>query len=138
MTETQLDLVQGTLDVLILKTLSWAPMHGYAIARWIKERTDAVILVEEGALYPALQAVQRGIKGAFLDREDVLGCLPDPAADPVAVHGAPAQRLEDEDIEGADVEIASGHGAAPADGVAIPSSLRYSRTGSLIQQGVGS
>ena len=59
MTGTHLDLVQGTLDVLILKTLSWAPMHGYAIARWIKERTDAVILVEEGALYPALHRLER-------------------------------------------------------------------------------
>ena len=59
MTETHLDLVQGTLDVLILKTLSWTPMHGYAIARWIKERTDAVILVEEGALYPALHRLER-------------------------------------------------------------------------------
>src|SRR5829696_4255497 len=56
----KLDLLQGTLDVLILKTLAWGrPMHGYAISRWIKERTYAVILVEEGALYPALHRLER-------------------------------------------------------------------------------
>ena len=59
MITTQLDLVQGTLDILVLKTLAWAPMHGYAIARWIKERTESVILVEEGALYPALHRLER-------------------------------------------------------------------------------
>ena len=59
MITTQLDLVQGTLDVLVLKTLAWQPMHGYAIARWIKERTESVILVEEGALYPALHRLER-------------------------------------------------------------------------------
>ena len=38
-----MDLLQGTLDVLILKTLSWDPMHGYAISRWIRQRTDNVL-----------------------------------------------------------------------------------------------
>ena len=50
----ELDLVQGTLDVLILRTLSWGPRHGYAIAEWIKQQTDQALLVEEGALYPSL------------------------------------------------------------------------------------
>ena len=54
-----LDLLQGTLDVLILKTLSWGPLHGYAIAMWVKERTDEALLIEEGALYPALHRLAR-------------------------------------------------------------------------------
>ena len=54
-----LDLLQGTLDVLILKTLSWGPRHGYAVARWIHEVSDDVLRVEEGALYPALHRLER-------------------------------------------------------------------------------
>ena len=54
-----LDLLQGTLDLLVLKTLSWGPMHGYAVARHIRERSDSVFLVEEGALYPALHRLER-------------------------------------------------------------------------------
>ena len=52
MARDELQLLQGTLDVLVLKTLSWGPRHGYAIARWIKaELTDAeqVLYVEEDA-----------------------------------------------------------------------------------------
>lgn len=56
---SNLDLVQGTLDLLILKTLSWGPRHGYAIATWIKDRTDSALLVEEGALYPALHRLEK-------------------------------------------------------------------------------
>lgn len=56
-----LELVRGTLDLLILKTLTWSPMHGYAIAGSIERRTEEAILVEEGALYPALHRLeQRG------------------------------------------------------------------------------
>jgi transcriptional regulator len=54
-----LELLQGTLDVLVLKTLSWGPRHGYAIARWIRDTTDDVLRIEEGALYPALHRMQR-------------------------------------------------------------------------------
>ena len=54
-----LELLQGTLDVLILKTLSRGPLHGYAVARFIRDRTDGVLLVEEGALYPALHRLER-------------------------------------------------------------------------------
>jgi PadR family transcriptional regulator PadR len=57
--EPNLDLLQGTLDVLILKTLSWGPRHGYAIARWIRETTEDVLQIEEGALYPALHRMAR-------------------------------------------------------------------------------
>jgi len=54
-----LDLLQGTLDLLVLKTLSWGPLHGYSVARQIRERSDNVFLVEEGALYPALHRLER-------------------------------------------------------------------------------
>jgi len=54
-----LDLLQGTLDVLILKTLSWGPRHGYAIARWVHDNSDDVLRVEEGALYPALHRLEK-------------------------------------------------------------------------------
>jgi PadR family transcriptional regulator PadR len=53
--------VQGTLDFLILKTLSWGEMHGYAIARWIFDRSGEELAIEEGTLYPALhRLVDRG------------------------------------------------------------------------------
>ena len=59
MAKTNVDLLQGTLDVMILKTLSWHPMHGYAIARWIQQVTDDVLQIEEGSLYPALHRMER-------------------------------------------------------------------------------
>jgi transcriptional regulator len=57
-----LDLLKGTLDVLVLKTLSWGPRHGYAVSRFIAETTDDALSVEEGALYTALHRLeQRGL-----------------------------------------------------------------------------
>ena len=57
-----LDLLKGTLDVLVLKTLSWGPSHGYAVSRWIAETTDDALSVDEGALYTALHRLeQRGL-----------------------------------------------------------------------------
>ena len=53
------DLMQGTLEFLILKTLSWDPMHGFAIGRWIRKQTDDALEIEEGALYPALHRMER-------------------------------------------------------------------------------
>lgn len=53
------DLFVGTLDLLILKATSWGPMHGYAVGRWIRQRTNEVLDVQEGALYPALHRLQR-------------------------------------------------------------------------------
>lgn len=50
---------QGTLDLLILRTLARGARHGYAIARWIEDTTDDVLGVEEGALYPALARLQK-------------------------------------------------------------------------------
>ncbi|MCC6859640.1 MAG: PadR family transcriptional regulator [Bryobacterales bacterium] len=54
MQKTQLELVRGTLDVLILKALIWGPLHGYAITNLIRRQTGEALLVEEGTLYPAL------------------------------------------------------------------------------------
>ena len=54
-----LDLLQGTLDLLILRALTWGPAHGYAIAAVIRDRTEGALLVEEGALYPALHRLAR-------------------------------------------------------------------------------
>lgn len=50
--------VQGTLDFLILKTLSWGEMHGYAIARWIFDSSAEELQIEEGTLYPALHRLE--------------------------------------------------------------------------------
>lgn len=52
-------LLQGTVELLVLKTLSWGPMHGYGIASWIESVTDDVLRVEEGSLYPALYRMTR-------------------------------------------------------------------------------
>ena len=56
---TDLELLQGTLDVLILKTLSWGPRHGYAVARWISDTTGDELQIEEGALYTALHRMEK-------------------------------------------------------------------------------
>jgi transcriptional regulator len=54
-----LDLLQGTLYLLILRTLSWEPMHGYGISRWIRQRTDGTLSVQDAALYQALRRMER-------------------------------------------------------------------------------
>ena len=53
------ELLHGTLDTLILKTLSWGPRHGYAIARWIQDATEDALQIGEGSLYPALYRMER-------------------------------------------------------------------------------
>ena len=53
------DQLHGTLDALVLKTLTFGPRHGYAIGRWIRDSTEQEILVQEGALYPALHRLER-------------------------------------------------------------------------------
>src|SRR5919206_349049 len=58
MARTPIDLLQGTLDLLVLKTLSWGPAHGYAVARWIEQLTGQVLQVGEGSLYPALHRLE--------------------------------------------------------------------------------
>jgi PadR family transcriptional regulator PadR len=52
------ELLQGTLDVLILKALTWGPSHGYGVARWIQQVTDDALRIEEGSLYPALHRLE--------------------------------------------------------------------------------
>ena len=63
-----LGLLQGTLDVMILKALSWGPMHGFGVAKWIHSTTDDVLQIEDGALYPALHRMEhRGLIDADWD-----------------------------------------------------------------------
>ena len=56
---TYKDHLHGTLDALILKTLTFGPRHGYSINLWLKERTGEALQVEEGSLYPALYRMER-------------------------------------------------------------------------------
>ncbi len=58
MPPAQTNLLQGTLDLLILKALSWGPRHGYGIADWIEHATGTEMLVGEGTLYPALHRLE--------------------------------------------------------------------------------
>ena len=58
MADRDIDLIQGTLNVLILRTLAWGPANGYAIAQWVRELTGGDIELEEGALYPALHRME--------------------------------------------------------------------------------
>ena len=59
MAREHLGLMQGTVDVLILRTLSAGMMHGYAISRWIRDRSEGALLVEDAALYQALHRLER-------------------------------------------------------------------------------
>jgi PadR family transcriptional regulator PadR len=54
------DLVQGTVDLLILKTIALQPMHGWAIAQRIRQLSKDILQVQQGSLYPALQRLERG------------------------------------------------------------------------------
>ena len=58
MPNSNLPLLQGSLDGLVLKTLSWEPMHGFGIARWLRRVTDDALHLEEGTLYPALYRME--------------------------------------------------------------------------------
>ncbi len=56
------EMLRGSLDLLVLKALSWGPAHGYAVARWIAGTTGRALIVEEGSLYPALHRLEdRGL-----------------------------------------------------------------------------
>ena len=59
MSAQPMDLLQGTLDVLVLRTLAWGSMHGYAVSRWIHQRTDGVLEIEDAPLYKALHRLER-------------------------------------------------------------------------------
>ena len=56
--DPNLGLVNGTLDLLVLRTLAWGPRHGFAIAKWLRETSDDTILVEDRALYLALHRLE--------------------------------------------------------------------------------
>ena len=59
MADAEIDLLRSSLDLLILKALSWGPRHGYAVAEWIEHATADALSVEEGTLYPALHRLER-------------------------------------------------------------------------------
>ena len=58
MTTSALTLLQGTVDLLILRALQPAPAHGYAVSRWVRERTDGVLTIDDAALYQALHRLE--------------------------------------------------------------------------------
>ena len=59
MSDSELNILRSSVDLVILKALSWGPRHGYGIAEWVERATEATILVEEGTLYPALHRLER-------------------------------------------------------------------------------
>ena len=66
MGDASLDLLKGTLDILLLKTLTRGPLHGYGVSRWLRQATDDAFSVDEGALYPALRRLE---KRGFVESE---------------------------------------------------------------------
>ena len=59
MPRAEMDLLQGTLDVLVLKSLSWGARHGHSVATWIRETTEDDLNIEDGALYTALHRLEK-------------------------------------------------------------------------------
>jgi PadR family transcriptional regulator PadR len=59
MPPSALDLMPGTVDILVLRTLAWEPMHGYGIAQFVRSRTSGKIAIESAALYQALHRLER-------------------------------------------------------------------------------
>jgi PadR family transcriptional regulator PadR len=59
MTRSPLPLLQGTVDLLILKALSWGAQHGYAVSRWIRERSQGALGLEDAGLYQALHRLEQ-------------------------------------------------------------------------------
>jgi PadR family transcriptional regulator PadR len=60
MTQPSNELLHGTLETLVLRTVAHGPLHGYAIARWLEASTGDVLQIEDGSLYPALYRMERG------------------------------------------------------------------------------
>jgi PadR family transcriptional regulator len=58
MPRQEVDLVQGTLDMLVLKALTWGPMHGYSVLAWLRDTTDGDLRIEDAALYPSLHRLE--------------------------------------------------------------------------------
>jgi transcriptional regulator len=69
MARSRVEFLQGTLDMLILRTLAAGPLHGYGIAQAIRQSTEAAIQVEAGSLYPALQRLE--LQGLLTAKWDV-------------------------------------------------------------------
>jgi len=62
MPRKDIEVLQGTLDLLVLRALAWGPMHGYGVITWLRQRTDEQLQVEDTALYPALHRLEnRGL-----------------------------------------------------------------------------
>jgi PadR family transcriptional regulator PadR len=59
MADAESDLLRSSLDLLVLKALTWGPMHGYGVSEWIETATESLLLLEEGTLYPALHRLER-------------------------------------------------------------------------------
>lgn len=59
MSDQSLELLKGTLDIVILKTLEAGPRHGYGISRWVRDATREDLSIDEGALYPALRRLEK-------------------------------------------------------------------------------
>ena len=59
MRDDDLNLLQGTLDLLVLKALVFGARHGYAVARWVRDATDGVLEIEDGALYTSLHRIEK-------------------------------------------------------------------------------
>lgn len=59
MSDPHADLLRSSLDLLILKAVSWGPRHGYGVAEWIEQATGDALSIEEGTLYPALHRLER-------------------------------------------------------------------------------
>jgi PadR family transcriptional regulator, regulatory protein PadR len=58
MTKRSMDVLQGTLDMMVLKALTWGPMHGYSVLGWLRQTTDGELRIEDAALYPALHRLE--------------------------------------------------------------------------------
>ena len=58
MAREELEVLQGTLDLLVLKALTWGPMHGYNILGWLRQTTEGELRIEDAALYPALHRIE--------------------------------------------------------------------------------
>ena len=59
MSRTPPEMLQGTVDLLVLRALAWEAMHGYAVSRWLEARSDGVLVVDGAALYQALHRLER-------------------------------------------------------------------------------
>jgi DNA-binding PadR family transcriptional regulator len=58
MPKTRVSILKGAMDLLILKALSWGPMHGYSVSYWVRQVTEETFDIQEGALYPALHGLE--------------------------------------------------------------------------------